>query len=59
VTRKIIQICAIATPDTPDVSEKAHLFALCDDGTVWAMNLKDEEKYRHWKVLAFIPQGKP
>ena len=32
--RKIIQICV-----KPAVSKKAHsvLYALCDDGTVWAM----------------------
>lgn len=53
--RKIVQIALAATPETRDGCEARVLFALCDDGTVWAINLLGVYP-RPWKRLEPIPQ---
>lgn len=55
--RKIVQIAAI--PEAPnDVGEC--LYAVCDDGTVWAFRsqLASEIRYeKKWRRLPDVPQG--
>jgi hypothetical protein len=48
--RKIIQI----TPMTETAFRQAVLFALCDDGTVWTLPLKEGGK---WMECPSLPDG--
>jgi hypothetical protein len=50
--RKIIQIFAIPCGSAEMESNSTIVFALCNDGTVWAIGRKD-----NWSKLPDIPQG--
>jgi hypothetical protein len=47
--RKAIQITVANDPNTGDV-----LYALCDDGTIWALQVRFGQD---WKIVRAIPQG--
>jgi hypothetical protein len=50
--RKIIQVATLAgTPDIPyKTGQPAAIYALCDDGTLWAMNVGNA-----WARVVSIP----
>lgn len=48
--RKATQIAVVNEPNTGDV-----LYALCDDGTIWALQI--EARFgQDWKIVRAIPQ---
>ena len=53
--RKIIQISATAHDGAGDEASACWIYALCDDGSVWAMNGYGGSKKR-WFMLPPIPQ---
>lgn len=52
--RKIIQITA--SESSSETWHYMHLYALCDDGTVWQMETGEISQRRKWEQLPEIPQ---
>jgi len=48
--RKVVQIATSSVPDEPDI-----LYALCNDGTIWSLNLGARTE-NHWQRAKDIPQ---
>lgn len=53
--RKIVQIAAAAG----DLKAHQKMFALCDDGSVWAYSYSPGNENWNWKLIPPIPQTKP
>lgn len=54
-TRKIIQISTALAFDNNEEDTEETLFALCDDGTVWALGTRR----KRWVLMKPIPQDEP
>lgn len=53
MTRKITQITVSAVPDESDI-----IYALCDDGSVWALWREIDGNHRSpWERMKDIPPG--
>jgi hypothetical protein len=57
MSRKIIQVATMPPVQTPSglVNRESALYALCSDGTVWAMDMEGEHA-ASWYQLEAIPQ---
>ena len=56
--REIVQLAACSAPETEQSHYTEVLFALCNDGTVWATGHWSGDSHE-WKRLPDIPQGFP
>lgn len=57
MSRKVIQIATMPeSRASGDVSVTAVLYALCDDGTMWAISY---DEWNDWREVKPIPQPQP
>ncbi len=59
MSREIIQISAAAIPENPDTYGHTYLYAMCDDGTVWAIDtvVNDGDPVEpKWMQIPPVPQ---
>ena len=54
--RKIIQISTDSQPSSNDWVAWCTITALCDDGTVWALDYDSIKEKKVWKKQPDIPQ---
>ena len=54
--RKIIQITSTGVDETSSTQCEAIFMALCDDGTLWAMNNRCMWNNNPWERVSNVPQ---
>jgi hypothetical protein len=56
MARKIVQLAVAHAPRDQDAPPESHLFALCDDGSVWGFDWGTGEYPETWHRFPNVPQ---